>query len=98
MLLRVVAAGDHAVLGLIPAPSRRLAGRGAHLHVGPGCLAKAERRRAFTRALRVAGILDTGPLTAYVTARSSPKDAVPRATGTTDGGETHLTSKVGRPI
>jgi uncharacterized protein len=75
MLLRVVAAGDRAVLGLIPDPSRRLPGRGAHLHVDPACLDKAERRRAFTRALRVAGILDTGPLTAYVMAHALPTDA-----------------------
>jgi len=27
----------------------------------------AERRRAFGRALRVTGVLDTGPLTAYLT-------------------------------
>ncbi len=97
MLLRVVAADDRAVLVLIPDPSRRLPGRGANLHVDPACLAKAERRRAFARALRVAGILDTGPLTAYVMAHAVPTDAASRATGTTDGGETHLTSKVGRP-
>ena len=98
MLLRVVAVVDCAVPGLIPDPSRRLPGRGAHLHIDPACLAKAERRRAFTRALRVAGVLDTGALTAYVMAHSSPTDAASRATGMTDGGETHPTSKVGRPI
>ncbi|WP_235998986.1 YlxR family protein [Qaidamihabitans albus] len=38
---------------------RRLPGRGAWLHPDPGCLAKAERRRAFPRALRVSGTLGT---------------------------------------
>jgi predicted RNA-binding protein YlxR (DUF448 family) len=37
---------------------RRLPGRGAWLHPEAGCLAKAERRRAFPRALRVTGTLD----------------------------------------
>ena len=34
-------------------------GRGAHLHPDPGCLALAERRKAFGRALRVEGPVDT---------------------------------------
>ncbi|WP_255375945.1 YlxR family protein [Saccharomonospora sp. CUA-673] len=37
---------------------RRLPGRGAWLHRDPECLAKAERKRAFPRALRVAGPVD----------------------------------------
>ncbi|MER7280873.1 YlxR family protein [Dactylosporangium sp. NPDC000244] len=46
----------------VPDPARRRPGRGAHLHPDPACLALAERRRAFGRALRIAGVLDTGPL------------------------------------
>ncbi|MDO5285650.1 MAG: YlxR family protein [Actinomycetia bacterium] len=34
---------------------RRRPGRGAWLHPSPDCLAQATRRRAFTRALRLAG-------------------------------------------
>ncbi|WP_456300008.1 YlxR family protein [Saccharomonospora glauca] len=45
---------------------RRLPGRGAWLHPHPGCLSKAERRRAFPRALRVRGVLDTAPVRHYV--------------------------------
>ena len=41
---------------------RRAAGRGAWLHPEPSCLDKAERRRAFARALRVPGPLDVGAL------------------------------------
>ena len=41
---------------------RRAAGRGAWLHPELTCLDKAERRRAFARALRVPGPLDAGEL------------------------------------
>ncbi len=53
-LLRVVAVGDR----LVPDPRRALPGRGAHLHPDPACLDLAEKRRAFPRALRLAGPLD----------------------------------------
>ena len=46
----------------VPDPARRRPGRGAHLHPDPACLALAERRRAFGRALRIAGVPDTGPV------------------------------------
>lgn len=83
-LLRVVAVVDAGVVHLAPDPRHRLPGRGAYLHVDPACLAKAERRRAFGRALRVAGVLDTGALAAYVTAHGS-REASVGATGVTDG-------------
>ncbi|MDQ3887557.1 MAG: YlxR family protein [Actinomycetota bacterium] len=54
-LLRVVAVDGM----LIPDPRRRLPGRGAWLHPDPECLRAAERRRAFPRALRTQGPLDT---------------------------------------
>ncbi|HEX4788314.1 MAG TPA: YlxR family protein [Actinospica sp.] len=63
LLLRVVAVptepGAHSVR---PDPRRRLQGRGAYVHPRPACLALAEKRRAFPRALRLPGPLDLGPL------------------------------------
>ncbi|GGS39190.1 hypothetical protein GCM10010171_37720 [Actinokineospora fastidiosa] len=50
-LLRVVLADGEA----IPDPRRRMPGRGAWIHPQPECLAKAEKRRAFPRALRAPG-------------------------------------------
>ena len=69
-LLRVVAiaGATDGYATVIPDPKRRQHGRGAHIHPDPTCLAQAERRRAFGRALRVAGVLDTGPLREFVTA------------------------------
>ncbi|WP_308729364.1 YlxR family protein [Actinopolyspora mortivallis] len=62
-LLRVVAEdGSRAV----PDPRRRRPGRGAWLHPDPACLRSAERRRAFSRALRVQGQLDSKTVQAYV--------------------------------
>ena len=78
-LLRFVAAGAEDDLKLQPDPSRRLPGRGAHLHPDPACFALAERRRAFGRALRLTGVLDAGPLAEHLRAASSPR-------GATDGG------------
>jgi predicted RNA-binding protein YlxR (DUF448 family) len=57
-LLRVVAVAG----SLVPDPRGRLPGRGAHLHPDPNCLALAERRRAFGRALRRAEPLDAASL------------------------------------
>ncbi|WP_460407348.1 YlxR family protein [Actinophytocola sediminis] len=57
-MLRVVLVDGNLALDL----RRRAAGRGAWLHPDAGCLDKAERRRAFARALRVPGPLDIGSL------------------------------------
>lgn len=70
-MLRVVLVDGELALDL----RRRAAGRGAWLHPGLSCLDKAERRRAFARALRVPGPLDTGSL------RSDLEQLVHRATG-----------------
>ena len=50
---------DRRSVDIVPDPARRRPGRGAHLHLDPACLALAERRRAFGRALRVTGVLET---------------------------------------
>ena len=49
-------------------PDRRgvLPGRGAHLHPDKACLDRAERRKAFPRALRVSGPLALTPLRAHL--------------------------------
>jgi predicted RNA-binding protein YlxR (DUF448 family) len=63
LLLRVVAVTtDPGAPSVRPDPRRRLPGRGAYVHPRPECLALAERRRAFPRALRLPGPLDLGPL------------------------------------
>ena len=61
-LLRVTAVGDACV----PDPRGTLPGRGAHLHPAPECLDLALRRRAFPRAFRSSGPLDTAALQRYV--------------------------------
>ena len=86
-LLRVVAVvRDGESIVIEPDPARIRLGRGAHLHPDLACLALAERRRAFGRALRVPGVVDTGPLVELL--------AKP---GTTGGARTPHDSKVGRP-
>ncbi|HEX3900375.1 MAG TPA: YlxR family protein [Mycobacteriales bacterium] len=62
-LLRVVVVAGT----LTPDPRGTSPGRGAHLHPDPACLALAERRRAFPRALRLGGPLDTAGLAEYLT-------------------------------
>jgi hypothetical protein len=61
-LLRLVVAGD----GIVPDPQARHPGRGAYLHPSLACLEQAQRRRVFSRALRVSGSLDTTPLASYL--------------------------------
>ena len=65
-LLRVVAAEVDGIWSVVPDPRRRLPGRGASIHPVPECLALAERRRAFPRALRHEGPLELSPLRAMV--------------------------------
>ncbi|WP_163572866.1 YlxR family protein [Fodinicola feengrottensis] len=65
-LLRVVLVGHEVVAD----PAHRLPGRGAWLHPVEGCLALAERRRAFGRALRVSGFApDTATVRTHVAQR-----------------------------
>ncbi|WP_212845786.1 YlxR family protein [Catellatospora sp. IY07-71] len=66
-LLRVVAVASGAdQFSLRPDPRRRSTGRGAHVHPTPACLESALRRRAFGRALRITGVIDTGELTGAI--------------------------------
>ncbi|MGH3099006.1 MAG: YlxR family protein [Streptosporangiales bacterium] len=61
-LLRVV-----VVEGVLAPDLRgRMPGRGAYVHPALACLDLAERRRAFPRALRAPGPLDTGTLRVYL--------------------------------
>jgi predicted RNA-binding protein YlxR (DUF448 family) len=66
-LLRVVAVlagnGEYAV---IVDPAGNLPGRGAWLHPDPQCVREAIRRRAFARALRIAGSPDASAVVEHV--------------------------------
>lgn len=72
VLLRVVldAAGPQ-LAALVVDPGRRRPGRGAWLHPDVQCLDRAERRRAFPRALRYAGAVDSAAVRRYVEAIGS---------------------------
>jgi predicted RNA-binding protein YlxR (DUF448 family) len=61
-LLRIVAVEGECV----PDHRGTLPGRGAYVHPALVCLDLAVRRRAFTRALRAPGALDTKALRLYV--------------------------------
>lgn len=65
-LLRLVGAGNRVV----PDPSAHLPGRGAYLHCGVECLDLAERRRAFSRALRLGGNVDISDVRVTVVEQS----------------------------
>ncbi|WP_425244745.1 YlxR family protein [Streptomyces sp. NEAU-NA10] len=72
-LLRIVAIKDACV----PDPRGTLPGRGAYVHLAPVCLDQAVRRRAFTRALRAPGALDTKALRQYVEQMTVAEEATP---------------------
>lgn len=58
--------GGPVALPVVPDTRRRIPGRGAWLHPDPRCVALAERRRAFARALRVPGPVDPAAVSEYV--------------------------------
>jgi predicted RNA-binding protein YlxR (DUF448 family) len=62
----VVAAEVDGIWAVVPDPRHRLPGRGAHLHPVLACLDLAERRRAFPRALRRSGPMETGAVREFV--------------------------------
>lgn len=64
-LLRVVADGG----ALRPDPAAVAPGRGAWVHPDPACVEAAGRRRAWGRALRLAGPLDDGAVRDHVSPR-----------------------------
>ncbi|AWE52737.1 YlxR family protein [Streptomyces nigra] len=72
-LLRIVAIEDECV----PDPRGTLPGRGAYVHPALICLDQAVRRRAFTRALRAPGALDTKALRRYVEQTTVVEQATP---------------------
>ncbi|WCH94648.1 YlxR family protein [Streptomyces moderatus] len=72
-LLRIVAIKDECV----PDPSGTLPGRGAYVHPALVCLDQAVRRRAFTRALRAPGALDTKALRRHVEQTTVAEQATP---------------------
>ena len=66
-LLRLVVDGD----GIVPDPQARRPGRGAYLHSSLACFELAQRRRAFSRALRVPGSPNATPLASYLSLADS---------------------------
>ncbi|RZS86955.1 hypothetical protein EV189_2374 [Motilibacter rhizosphaerae] len=73
--MRVVAVGTSVVAD----PAARMPGRGAYLHPDLECLAAAERRRAFGRALRVPAPLDTTALHDALAGAARSEEPPPRA-------------------
>ncbi|TDD86498.1 YlxR family protein [Saccharopolyspora karakumensis] len=71
-LLRVVAEVGGSGPVAVPDPRHRRPGRGAWLHPDPACLRLAERRRAFPRALRVPGSLDTAAVQHHLSTGQPP--------------------------
>ncbi|MDQ7880399.1 YlxR family protein [Microbacterium sp. QXD-8] len=61
-LLRVVSIDSV----LVPDERASMPGRGAWVHKTPECMDAALRRRAFVRALRVSGPLDTQTIDQYL--------------------------------
>jgi len=61
-LLRLVVTGGD----IVPDPQARQPGRGAYLHPSLACFELAQRRRAFSRALRVMGPLGAQSLVSYL--------------------------------
>lgn len=73
-LLRVVGQGSRVV----PDPTAVHPGRGAYLHPDVGCYELATRRRAFARALRITGEIDTTSLRAALSPDQSDQPQVSR--------------------
>ncbi|PID54391.1 MAG: hypothetical protein CSA58_06000 [Micrococcales bacterium] len=85
-LLRVVAAqlrqGQRTV---VPDPAATQPGRGAWIHLSEQCVERAERRRAFLRALRIQGPVSTTPVREYVRALASVSTPTKTEWDTSDG-------------
>jgi uncharacterized protein len=61
-LIRLVASGTE----IVPDVTARLPGRGAYLHPSLACLERAQRRKAFMRALRLPAALPAGKVAEYL--------------------------------
>ena len=71
-LLRVVAVDGNGEYAVTVDPARKLPGRGAWLHPVPQCVHQAIRRRAFTKALRIAGSPDTSAVVEHINSLGAP--------------------------
>ncbi|MBW9205486.1 YlxR family protein [Mumia sp. zg.B17] len=80
-LVRVVAVHGETSISVTPDLRGSAPGRGAHLHPDVTCLERATQRKAFARALRVEGPIDTGPLEAYVRGTTRPTQPAPLTGG-----------------
>ena len=65
-LLRLAVVTVDEVLCVVPDPRGQRPGRGASLHPDPHCLDLAERRRAFPKAFRLPGPLNSTPVRAHL--------------------------------
>ena len=78
VLLRVVVDATGPVRSVVPDERGSRPGRGAHVHATFTCLALADRRRAFPRAFRLEGPLDTTEVRAWIEAhRPDSPETVP---------------------
>jgi uncharacterized protein len=77
-LLRVVAVDGNGEYAVTVDPARKLPGRGAWLHPERACLDAAIRRRAFARALRIAGSPDITAVVAHFEQSEHPTTPVKR--------------------
>ena len=72
-LLRVVAVSTgNGNFAVIVDTASNLPGRGAWLHPVPQCVQQAIRRRAFTKALRIAGSPDTSAVVEHLEFLGAP--------------------------
>ncbi|MBV7295244.1 YlxR family protein [Corynebacterium sp. TAE3-ERU12] len=65
-LLRVVSRGEGSTLRVVPDPQRRMSGRGAWITPTIEAWELAQKRRAFSRALKVSTTVDAGPVRDYL--------------------------------
>ena len=72
-LVRVVGIRSSSNWVITPDPTGSLPGRGAHLHPTTRCLEQAIRRKAFGRALKIEGTIDTILLSEAVRDRNDQK-------------------------
>ncbi|WP_380168642.1 YlxR family protein [Jannaschia sp. R86511] len=91
VLVRIVGVEVEGRLLAVPDPAAVRPGRGAWVHRDRGCVELAERRRAFARALRLAGPVDPAAVREHVAAAEEH-----RTDGSTDHGTTrHGTTRQG---